>query len=98
MAGYEDEPDLIINRLDTEDETWVHPYEPESRQEPLQWHVSGTSPPKKFRIIPSAGKIMTTIFWDCQGILLIDYTNKGSTIMGLYYANLMYHLRDAILK
>lgn len=91
-----DEPDLIINRLVTGDETWVHHYDPESKQESMQWHVKGSSHPKKFKVTPSAGKIMATIFWDSQGILLIDYMNKGNTVTGEYYANLMHRLRDAI--
>jgi [histone H3]-lysine36 N-dimethyltransferase SETMAR len=91
-----DEPDLIINRLVTGDETWVHHYDPESKQESMQFHVKGSSHPKKFKVTPSAGKIMATIFWDSQGILLIDYMNKGNTVTGEYYANLMHRLRDAI--
>lgn len=91
-----DEPDLIISRLVTGDETWVHHYDPESKQESMQWHIKGSSPPKKFKVTPSAGKIMATIFWDCEGILLIDYLKKGSTITGEYYASLLHRLRDSI--
>jgi hypothetical protein len=47
----------------------------------MQWHIKGSSPPKKFKVISSAGKIMATVFWDCHGILMIDYPNKGSTVV-----------------
>jgi len=32
--------------------------------------------PKKFRVQKSAGKVLASIFWDQDGILLIDYTGK----------------------
>lgn len=44
----------------------------------------------------SAGKLMATVFWDCQGILLIDYKEKGVTITGEYYARLLERLRQCI--
>ena len=44
------------------------------------------TPPKKGRTVPSAGKVMASVFWDADGILLIDYLQKGQTINGTYYA------------
>jgi hypothetical protein len=89
-------PDLIFNRLVSGDETWVHHFDSESKQESMQWHIKGSSSPNKFKVAPSAEKIMATIFWDCQGILMIDYLNKGSTVTGEYYADLMHRLKDSI--
>ncbi|CAH2238236.1 jg11515 [Pararge aegeria aegeria] len=42
----------------------------------------GTPPPKKFRVSESAGKLIATVFWDCEGILLIDYKDKGRVHQG----------------
>lgn len=86
----------ILKRIVTGDETWVHHFEPESKQESMQWHKKGTPPPKKFKVSESAGKLMATIFWDCQGILMIDYKDKGVNITGEYYAALLERLREAI--
>jgi len=57
------------------DETWIHQYEytPESKQQSKQWTEAGCSAPKKTRSVPSAGKVMTSVFWDAEGILFIDY-------------------------
>jgi hypothetical protein len=41
-------------------------------------------------------KIMATIFWDCQGILLVDFKDRNTTVTGEYYASLIYKLKDAI--
>jgi len=46
----------------------------------------------------SAGKIMCTIFWDAEGILLIDFMPQKVTITGVYYADLLHKLRLAIKK
>jgi len=47
-------------------------------------------------MLPSAGKLMATIFWDSKGLLLIDYLPPKTTINGQYYASLLLKLRDAI--
>jgi hypothetical protein len=79
-----DNHDGILRRIVTGDETWVHHYEPESKQESMQWHKKGTPPPKKLMVSPSARKIMAIVFWDTGGFLLIDYKDKGVTIKGEY--------------
>lgn len=62
----------------------------------MQWKHKDSPPPKKFRSVKSAGKIMASIFWDSKGLLLIDYMPQKTTINGEYYANLMFKLRDSI--
>ncbi len=94
MCG--DDPTAIIKRIVTGDETWVHFYDPESKQESMQWHLKGGPAPKKFKVVPSAGKVMATIFWDSEGILLIDYKNKNTTITGAYYADILRRLKEEI--
>jgi hypothetical protein len=42
----------------------------------------------------SAGKVLTTIVWDQDGILLIDYLPKGQTINAEYYSSLLVQLKD----
>jgi hypothetical protein len=48
--------------------------------------------PKKTRLVPSAGKVMASVFWDAQYILFIDYLEKGKTLTGEYYSNLLNRL------
>jgi len=58
--------------------------------------AQGSLPSRKFKTMPSAGKVMATIFWDAQRILLTDYLPRGQTITGSYYAQLVLKLREAI--
>lgn len=91
-----EDKDGVLSRIVTGDETWVHHYEPESKQDSMQWHKKGTAPPKKFKVSQSAGKLMATVFWDSEGILLIDYKAKGVSITGEYYASILERLKEAI--
>ena len=85
----------IGNRIITGDETWVHFYEPKSKQESMQWHMKGGPAPKKFKVVPSAGKVMATIFWDFEGILY-RLKSKDITITGEYYGNVLHHFKKEI--
>jgi len=42
----------------------------------MEWRQSGSPRPKKFRVQKFAGKVLASIFWDQDGIL-IDYLPKG---------------------
>ena len=48
----------------------------------------------KFRVQTSAGKVLASIFWDQDGILLIDYLPNGQTINTEYYSSLLVQLKD----
>ena len=88
--------DLFKRRLVTGDETWIHHYDPETKEQSKQWKHQQSPPPKKFKVQASAGKIMCTIFYDCEGVVLIDYLPHKTTITGVYYADLLRRLRDCI--
>jgi hypothetical protein len=53
------------------DETWIHHYTPESKQQSKKWTEAGCSAPKKTRSVPSAGKDVASVFWDAEGICLL---------------------------
>ncbi|UYV82375.1 hypothetical protein LAZ67_21001863 [Cordylochernes scorpioides] len=76
--------------------TWVHHFTPESKHNPCNGDTPVPLPPKKAKTVPSAGKVMVSVFWDSEGVLLLDFLNKGQTITGDYYANLVKQLREAI--
>ena len=75
---------------------WVHYYELENKAQSCQWVGPGSLRPKKFKMQPSAGKVMAAVFWDAQGVIMLDFLANKSTITGVYYANLHDQLRTAI--
>ena len=88
--------DDFVNRLVTQDETWLHCFDPETKQQSCEWRHSGSPRPKKFKAQKSAGKVLASIFWDEDGVLLSDYLPKGQTITAEYYCSLLAKLKDAI--
>ena len=86
LSRYEDDPNDFIERVVTQYESWVHHFDPESKMQSKQWKHPGSTPPKEFKRVHSAGKVMASIFWDSQGVIMIDYLEQGPTINGSYYA------------
>ena len=56
------------------------------------------TPPKEFKRVHSAGKVMASIFWDSQEAIMIDYLEQGRTINGAYYAGELRRLRQEIAR
>jgi len=73
LAKFNRNPQDFLRRLVTVDETWIHDNTPESKQ----WTMTGESAPKKAKTVLSAGKVMATVFWNSQEIILIDYLRRG---------------------
>jgi len=78
------------------DETCLYHYDSETKQQSTEWRHSGSPSPNKFRVQKSAGKVLASIFWDQDGIL-IDSLPKGQIINAENYSSLLVQLKD-ILK
>src|ERR1051325_474631 len=66
LQRYNDEGEAMLERIVTGDETWVDRYQPESKQALMQWKHKDSPTPTKFRVVPSAGKVMARVFWDME--------------------------------
>jgi len=66
------------------DETWLYRHEPETKQQSMEWRLSGSPRPQKFRVQKSVGEVLASIFLDQEGILLIDYFPTDQTINAEY--------------
>ena len=52
----------------------------------MQWKHSGSPLPKKLKRVSSAKKVMASVFWDSQGVIMSEYLEQGRTINGTYEA------------
>ena len=52
----------------------------------MHWKHPSFPPPKKAKVIASAGKGVALVFWDSKGLMKIDHFQKGRTVNGEYYA------------
>ncbi len=68
------------------------------------WKTKEEPSPKKFKEVPSAGKIVATFFWDRKGIIMVEYlpaaidpdTGKKYTVNANHYFDTLIKLRAAI--
>ena len=93
---YRADPDKFLRRYVTMDETWAHHFDPETKQQSMQWKHPTSPPVVKFLKNVSASKVMVSVFWDSEGVLFTDYLEKGKTVTGVYYAGLIRKLREVI--
>ena len=88
----------FLSHIVTGDETWVHHYEPESRRSSMEWRHPTSPRVKKFKSQRSAGKIMATVFWDIEGVILVDFMPKGTAIHSDVYIDTLHKLKARLKR
>lgn len=83
--------DNFLKRVVTCDETWVHHYDPENKQESSVWKHKSSPRPQKAKVCRSAGKVMHLVFFDYQGIIYDHCVQSGQTVTGNYYSSVLKH-------
>jgi len=89
-------PDNVLPRIITGDETWIHYWDPDTKQDSMQWKHVNSPPPRKFCTQPLAGKVMATVFWDYKVVLLVDYLPQKTAITGPHYGEVLTNLCQAV--
>jgi histone-lysine N-methyltransferase SETMAR len=93
LARYEAEGEDFLSTIVTSDKTWIYHFQPQTKRQSMEWHHA-TSGKKTFKAISSASKIMATVFWDSEGVILIDMLPRGQTInFDVYVETLKKHFR-----
>ena len=96
LMRYHKEGDNMFSHIVTGDEIWVSHIKPKSKQQSLNWKHTGLPKRKKYKQTISTRKIMCTIFWDRQGVLLVEFLPQGTTINSAVYCEMLKKLRHAI--
>ena len=79
----------FLTSIVTCDESWIHHYDPLSKQQSSVWKRSKSPTPKKIRSPLSAGKVILLLFFDAQGMVLQHWVPRGQTVNGDYYAHVL---------
>ena len=98
LSRYVDAPGDFVERVVTKDETWVHHFDPESKMQSKQWKHPCSPHPYKFKRVHSAGKVMASIFWDSQGVIVIYYFEQGRKINRACCAGELRRLRQEMAR
>jgi hypothetical protein len=85
LLWYAYEGEDMLNRIVTEVESWMHHHQPKPKLSSVQWKHSNSPSTKKFKVMPPAGKVMLTIFWDSQGVLLAQFQKHGENVNSASY-------------
>lgn len=67
------------------------------KRKTMECHYKGEEPPVKAEVKQSAKNNMCIIFWDCQGILLVDFKERNAFVSSEYCVALIHKVKD-ILK
>ncbi len=92
-----DDPEKFVQSIITGDETWISTYEPDSKQQSRAWMPSGPTRLKKARSA-SVKKTMMTAFFDCKGIVMIEFLAPGDTVKSETYIKTLSKLKECIQK
>ena len=98
LLKIEADEDCFFDQIITEDETWVYQYDPEIKQQSKQWLPHGSSGPIKFKSERSVKKVMETVFWDSEGVVLVDFLENKTTVTGAYYIEVLKKLRAKLAE
>jgi hypothetical protein len=79
----------FLEQTVTANETCVHHYELESKAQSMALKHSTSLVAKKFKSQPSTYKIMLTLFWDPESVILVHFTPKGKTTNTQNYCNML---------
>jgi histone-lysine N-methyltransferase SETMAR len=88
----------MLNRIVTGDESWVHHCQPESKHTSVQWKHPISPSTEKFKVTSSAAKVMFTVFWNAQGVLLAHFQKHGDNVNSESCCEVLLKLRDAIRR
>ena len=80
LEHFDVEGEAFLSRIVIGDETWAHHYEPETKRQLVEGHHPQSPRKKKIQTTPSARKVMINVFWETDGVILVDVMARGETI------------------
>jgi hypothetical protein len=88
LERYLEDDDENLNHIVrvTGDETWVSFVNVETKEQSKQWmHTHSPNKSIKFKQTQSVRKLMTGVFWDTKGVLMVEFMQQGTTVTSEVY-------------
>jgi transposase len=82
----------------TGDESWINHFDPEEKRLSMQYRHTSSPRPKKFKTMPSAGKILLTFFWDSLRVYMTEFLEAGNTVNSARYIETIKNLRQRVCR
>ncbi|UYV66795.1 hypothetical protein LAZ67_4002873 [Cordylochernes scorpioides] len=90
------EDPILLQRFITGDEAWVYGYDVETKAQSSQCKLPHEPKPKKARQVWSNVKVLLTVFFDCRGVVHLEFLPQDRTVNKEYCLQVMRNLREAI--
>ena len=85
-------------KIVTGNESWIHHFDPEEKRLSMEYRHTSFSRPKKFKTMPSAGKILLTVFRDSQRVYMTEFLESGKTVNSARYIETIKNLRRRVCR
>ena len=85
----------FLEKMVTDDETYVYEYDPESKRQSSEWHTASSPKLKKTHMTKSRVKCMLIVF-SGKGVIHKEFVPRGQTVTGDFYAGVLSRLRDRV--
>jgi len=83
----------VLDKVITDDESWVFDYDPETKRQSSEWHMKSCPRPKKARMSRSKVKTIIIVFFDSRGIVHKEFVPPGLKVNHAFYKDVLERLR-----
>lgn len=97
LEQFDNDPSME-ERIITCDETWIFQYDVETKRQSMHWKSPASPRSKKGRMSKSKFKAMLIVFFDINGIIMIEWVPEGQTVNQHYYLEVLAKLRERVRK
>lgn len=80
LLSYEREDNRFLSQIVTGDESFIHFYTPEMKSPSMERKRSSSPVHKIFKVVPSADKVLITVFWDIRGDFCYNFLKKEMSV------------------
>jgi hypothetical protein len=80
-----EEGDQFLFNIVTGDESWIHHFDPEEKRLSMQYMHTSSPCPKKFKTMPSVGKILLSVVWFSQRVYMTEFLEAGNIVNSARY-------------
>ncbi len=92
------DPEDFVRCIVTGDETWISTREKLTKRESTEWvHADALCPRKPLKDF-AMRKVMMTVFFDCQGVILIDFLNPREKVTAERYCETLTKLKESLRR
>jgi len=88
LEHFEKEGEDFLKKIITGDETWVHHYDHENKRQSIEYCHKEPPQLKKFKRQAWVGKVMLTVFWKAERVVLVGFLEKETINSQCYTKNL----------